>query len=414
MLSLAIVFLLATQPAGAPPGPARSVAELNAESSSLTESEPQRALELAQSAVALARKTADVAGEALALNNVAVAYRSLSVPDLAAASAQLSAERAAAASDQLGEARAYNTLGLVVADIGRAADALGHHLRALAIRERVGDKAGISYSLNNLGNIYRGTQNYDKALEYHARSLALKIELGDRRSEAYSHHNIGMVFSDMGEMQRALAAFRRGLEIREAIGDQWGMASSLNAIAVVQARTSPTAALATYERTLVLRRTVGDKRGEANTYKNIGNLRLRMGDTPRAMAALERSLTLATEARAPLTRIETLQHLSETEAARGNYPAALERYREHAALKDSLFNQQSSDRINRLQAAHESERREQRTALLESARELAAASRQHVLLVRSGLLVVLVLTGLCLALVYARYRSTQQSARLQA
>lgn len=398
----------------ASPTPSTSVAEFNTESARLSESDPQRALEVAQAALALARTSADVPGEAEALHHVAVAYRALGVPDLATETARLSAERAASAADEQGEARAYNTLGLIAADSGRFADALEHHLRALAIRERIGDKAGLSYSLNNLGNLYRNTQKYDQALEYHERALALKIEIGDRRSEAYSHHNIGLVHRAVGDTTRALAALTRGLEIREDIGDEWGVASSLNAIAQWQAGTSPRDALATYQRVLRLRRTVGDVRGEAGTHNNIGRVRLRMGDTTGAMADLERALALSTQVNAPLVQVEALQHLSEAEQARGNHPAALARFREHVALNDRLFNEQNSDRINRLQAAHEAQRREQRIALLEQERALAAAAHEREALVRQALVALVVLGGLCLALVWGRYRAKHQSeARLQ-
>jgi tetratricopeptide (TPR) repeat protein len=411
MLHVVVVLLLSSQPAPAPSSPAA----LNAEAARLSESQPQQSLEVAQAALAAARKAADVPGEAEALNNVAVAYRALGVPDLAAGAAMQSADRAAAAGDGQAEARAHNTAGLIASDNGRFPEALEHHLKALAIRERIDDRAGISYSLNNLGNIYRNTQNYERALEYHERSLAIKAELGDRRSEAYSHHNIGLVYRAMDDPPRALAAFDRALAIREDIDDQWGMASSLNAIAQVQAITAPRDAVATYERALELRRAVGDRRGEAGTYNNIGYLRLQLGDTAQAMAALQRALELTTQASAPLVRVETLRYLSETEAARGNHAAALERYREHVTLKDSLFNQQNSDRINALQAAHEAQRREQQIALLEQDQALATAALERSKLVRTGLVAVVLLVAACLALLYARYRSKQRSeARLQA
>ncbi len=345
MLYVAFVLLLASQTPTAPPVPVRSVSELNAESERLLDSNPGQALAVARNALERAREGGDAAGEATALNGMAAAYRLLGVPGPATESARLSIERSVAAGDERGEAQGYNTLGLIAADSGQLADGLEHHLRALAIRERIGDRPGISYSLNNLGNIYRATEQYVKALDYHARALALKIEIGDQRSEAYSHHNIGLVYRAMDDMVRALAAFGRALEIREEIGDQWGEASSLNAIAQIQAITNPRDALAIYERTLALRRAVGDQRGESSTWKNIGTLRLQMGDPARAAADLQRALDLTAQVNAPLIRIETLEHLSEAEAARGNYAAALERYREHVTLKDSLFNQENSDRI---------------------------------------------------------------------
>jgi tetratricopeptide (TPR) repeat protein len=415
MLYLAFVLLLSSQPAGEQPDAGRRVAELNAEANKLSESDPERALTVARTALSLAREGADAAGEAEALYNVAVAYRALGAPELATETARLSAERAAAAGDHRGEARGYNTLGLIASDNGRYADALEHHLRALDIRDRIGDRAGISYSLNNIGNIYRNTQDYEKALEYHRRSLALKIELGNRRSEAYSHTNIGHVYRAMDDTARALAAYGRGLEIREAIGDQWGVASSLNSIAQVQAITNPHDALATYQRALDLRRTVGDRVGEASTYNNIGSLRLLMGDPTRAMAALGRALELATEANATLVQVEALQFIAEAEAARGNHAVALERYREHMELKGTLFNEQNADRINRLQAAHEAQRREQQIALLERERALASSALERNVLVRRGLIAVVALVGVCLLLLYTRYRAKQHSeARLQA
>jgi tetratricopeptide (TPR) repeat protein len=416
MLYLAFVLLLSSQgSATEAPRPTPTPADLNAASARLSETDPEEALSTAKLALAGARERGEATEEASALHNIAAAYRALGVPDLAAESARLSAERAAAARDGRGEARAHNILGLIAADSGRFGDALEHHLRALAIRERIGDRAGISYSLNNLGNIYRNTQQYDKALEYHGRALAIKIELGDKRSEAYSHHNIGLVYRAMDDPPRALAAFERGLALRDAIGDRWGMASSLNAIAQVQALTSPRDALATYTRALELRRTVGDRRGEAGTYNNIGALRLRMGDPSGALAVLERALALSIDAGAPLVRVEALQFMSEAEAARGRHAAALDRYREHVALKDSLFNQQNSDRINRLQAAHEAQRREQQIALLEREKALVAAALERTTVIRTGLLAVVMLGGLCLALLYARYRVKHRSeAQLQA
>ena len=241
------------------------------------------------------------------------------------------------------------------------------------------------------------------------------MEIGDKLSEAFSHHNVGLVHHAMGDTAKALEAFRRGLAIRESLNDDRGVGSSLNSIGLIESETNPRAALATYQRALELRRRGGDLRGEAATHNNIGHVLHTMGDTAGAIAALERALALTTQIDAPLVRVTTLKGLSDAEAARGNYRAALAWLAQSITLRDEIFNQENAERISRLQAAHESQRQAQRITLLERDGALRAAALEQEALLRYGLVSVLLLVGLSLALLYARYRLQQQSeARLLA
>ena len=413
----AVVVVLTSAAAAQPAesqAPAAQVSALNVESKRLSEIEPDRAMDLARSALDGARQLGLALEEAEALHNVAVAYRALGVFDFASDAARESAEGFARAGNAHGEAQAYNTLGLIALDRAEYDRALEYHLRALAIRERAGDREGLGYSYNNIGNIYRATGNYEKALEYHRQGLAIKIQLGNKPSEAFSHHNIGRVYQDMGDSPRALESYRKGLALREALGDRYGVAASLNSIGQVEEASNPRAALATYERALGIRRAMGDWRGEAETFNNIGHVYRRLGDTSRAMDALTRALAVTEKREAPVTRVATLKHLSETEDAAGNARAALAWFREYVALKDTLFNQESLERTARLQAAHESERREAQITILEQEGQLAEAALNREAVVRWALIAVLALVVLSLATLYARFRFKQQSeARLR-
>ena len=218
----------------------------------------------------------------------------------------------------------------------------------------------------------------------------------------------------MGDSPRALESYRKGLALREALGDRYGVAASLNSIGQVEEASNPRAALATYERALGIRRAMGDWRGEAETFNNIGHVYRRLGDTSRAMDALTRALAVTEKREAPVTRVATLKHLSETEDAAGNARAALAWFREYVALKDTLFNQESLERTARLQAAHESERREAQITILEQEGQLAEAALNREAVVRWALIAVLALVVLSLATLYARFRFKQQSeARLR-
>jgi len=385
------------------------VSALNVEAKRLSDGDPEKAMPLARQAAELARQQGDLPGEAEALHNIAVSYMALGALDLAAETAQASADTSRTAGDARGEAQGYNTLGLILADDGDFAGALEAHLQALAIRERIDDTAGLAYSYNNIANVYRNTGQYARSLEYHEQSLALKLELGDVLSEAFSHHNIGLVYQAMGDLPRALEAFRRGMALRETADDDRGVGSSLNSIGQIESQTDPAAALVTYRRALDLRQRGGDRRGEVATHNNIGRVLLRMGDAAGAIAAYERALAITTGVEAPLLRVDTLRGLSDAARARGNHQVALARLTESMALRDQVFNAENAARISRLQAAHESQRQEQRIALLERDGALRTAALEQEAFLRYALIAGLLLGGVSLALLYARYRLKQKS-----
>ena len=95
---------------------------------------------------------------------------------------------------------------------------------------------------------------------------------------------------------------------------------------------------------------------------NIGDVQRRLNRPDLAVEALTRGLAVADEIRAPVLQIELYEHLARAEAARGNFRAAYDWHQKYSALKDRTFNQQNSDRLNRLNAAYEATQREQQLA----------------------------------------------------
>jgi tetratricopeptide (TPR) repeat protein len=414
LLLAACSFLAIASPARAQRGATGPIADLNAQAQALSETAPDQSLVVALKAQTAARAARDVRGEAEALNYISYAHRNQSLLELARTDALESVRLYVQAGDRWGEAQGYNTLGLVEADAGRFPDALQYHLKALAIREKDGDKEGLAYTSNNLGNMYRNMGDYQKALEYHERGLRLKIELGLKSSEAYSHHNIGLVHFARKDYEAAVAAYRRGMVIREQLNDPRSIAVSLNAIGQVEALTNPEAALATYQRALVLRRQTGDQRGEMATEINLADVYRRLNRLPDAVAALNRGMKLGSGLDAPLMHSNAMKALSDVEAQRGNYAAAYRHQMAYQEARDKIFNQETAQRFHHLEAAQETERRQQQIALLERESALQDAELARVRTTRTALAVIAMLVIVSLASLYARFRQKQRSeARLQ-
>jgi tetratricopeptide (TPR) repeat protein len=397
-------------PADAQTPAPNAAATLNAESKNVSSANPEKSAEIARRALELAREAGDALNAAEALHNLAAAQQNLGRYDLARDYAQQSADAYAAAGDRKGEAKGYNTLGLIDANRGDFARALEHHHKALAIRMAINDEQGIAFSYNNLGNMYRNVQDFPRALEHHYKALEIKKRLGDRSSLAFSYANIGTVYSTMGETDKALESMREALRIRQELGEERFVASTYNAMGLVLDDNDPAAALAEFEKALAIRERLGDRRGTAGTLTNIGDVQRKLDRPDLAVATLARAERIAAEIQAPVLQIEIFDHMASAEAARGNFKAAYDWHRKHTALKDRTFNQENSDRINRLNKAYEATQREQQIALLSKEQELQAAQiwRQRVLVLASAIVVGV------LGLLYLLRRSSERRYRRQA
>lgn len=412
-LALAIGAILLsswTVLAQTPAPPAESAAALNEEAKRISSDNPQKSGEIARHALTLARAAGDAVNAAEALHNLAVVQRNMGRYDLAADFAQQSADAYAAAGHRKGQAQGFNTLGLISSDRGDYPRALEFHHKALAIRLEINDEEGLSYSYNNLGNMYRNVQDYTRALENHFKALEIKKRLNDRSSLAFSYANIGTVYSTMGDVPRALEALREALRLRQELGEARYVASTYNAIGLALDESDPSAALAEFEKALAIRERLNDRRGTAGTLANIGEMQRRLDRPDLAVVTLTRALAIADEIRAPVLQIEMYDHLATAEAARGNFQAAYDWHQKYATLKDQTFNQQNSDRLNRLNAAYEATQREQQIRLLNKEAELQQARLQRLQIIGgAGALLLIALLAL-----YAHRRNSERRYRRQA
>lgn len=396
--------------AQAPVPTAESAAALNEEAKRISSDNPQKSGEIARHALTLARAAGDAVNAAEALHNLAVVQRNMGRYDLAADFAQQSADAYAAAGHGKGQAQGFNTLGLISSDRGDYPRALEFHHKALAIRLEINDEEGLSYSYNNLGNMYRNVQDYTRALENHFKALEIKKRLNDRSSLAFSYANIGTVYSTMGDVPKALEALREALRLRQDLGEERYVASTYNAIGLALDEINPSAALTEFEKALVIRERLNDRRGTAGTLANIGEMQRRLDRPDLAVATLTRALAIADEIRAPVLQIELYDHLAAAEAARGSFKAAYDWHEKYATLKDQTFNQQNSDRLNRLNAAYEATQREQQIRLLNKEAELQQARLQRLQIIGGAGALLLI----ALLVLYAHRRNSERRYRRQA
>ena len=114
---------------------------------------------------------------------------------------------------------------------GRAAQEMA--AGAVAISQRLNDKALLAAALNRLALTLRTTQP-DLAVQNWRQALEIHREMGDYRGQARCHNNLGMFFTDSGQWTVAQQEFNTAIGFARSAGNpsDWGTAT-LNLGAVV-------------------------------------------------------------------------------------------------------------------------------------------------------------------------------------
>jgi CHAT domain-containing protein len=92
----------------------------------------------------------------------------------------------------------------------------------------LGDKFRSNYTRDNIGNVYKALGNYAQALEQYQKSMAIREAIGDKAGIARSLHNLGNVQMVQGDYAQALKYLQQSLAISEPMGDNDADSDTLN------------------------------------------------------------------------------------------------------------------------------------------------------------------------------------------
>ncbi|MEH1800051.1 MAG: CHAT domain-containing tetratricopeptide repeat protein [Nostoc sp.] len=255
--------------------------------------EHQKAIQILQQVLTIARQLKDQKFEATALVGLGRNYDDLGEKQKALDYLNQALPLYRAVGDRSGEALTLNGIGAVHSDLGEKQKALDYFNQALPLRRAVGDRSGEASTLNNISVVHSDLGEKQKALDYLNQALPLYRAVGDRSGEAVTLVGFGKVYFDLGEKQKALDYFNQALPLLRAVGNRSGEATTLNSIgAVYNALGEKQKALNFYKQALPLRRAVGDRSGEAATLNNIGGVHYALGQNHKALDYFNQALPL--------------------------------------------------------------------------------------------------------------------------
>jgi CHAT domain-containing protein/tetratricopeptide (TPR) repeat protein len=222
--------------------------------------------------------------------------------------------------------------------------AVESYRQALA-RRGAGDRQAEAYTLLGLAEVYRDLNDPAEALPQYEHALELFKAGSNRRGQAAALYGLGLARARRQEMDAAVKYYEQALEIYADARDRHEEARTLHAIGgAFDVMGKPEEAQEFFERALAGWRETGDLAQEGNTYSSLAKGDLDRGMWQAAFDKYDKAVDLYARAEAASERdtpairsrrASTLYGIAYTYASLGDYPKALEFLERSLALRDN-------------------------------------------------------------------------------
>lgn len=261
--------------------------------------------------------------------------------------------------DKIGISSSLNQIGNVYYRWSDFDEALKYYEEGLQIRNEIDDKNGVPSSLNNIGNIYYSWKKYDKALEYYLQAYELKKNLPEPSELTNYIINIGSAYLSLKDYTNASLYYENALKIAKDQNNRHLTVSCMINIGVLYFEQNQLEkALGYYNEAYLLLEEFGSKLELASVLRNLGEVNIALKNYETAKKYLQESLEIAKEENINSLIAEIYFFISEIEKENKNFKDALYFYTKSAELNDSIFNEESSRKLNELQSKYENEKNE--------------------------------------------------------
>ena len=227
------------------------------------------------------------------------------------------------AHDQSSEAETRNAAGIGYERLGQLDASAEQYQRAIALREKLDDKAGLAKSLRNLAIVQAEQGKRDEAEKTLTRASGLLESLGDRASIADLYNDRGVVAEEAGDFAEALKYYRQAYGLRQQLDNPTALAESLNNIGFASYRMGDFDNASVYwKQAMEQYQKLGDHNGILHIQQSIGLLDIARGQFAKARKDLVDSLNYAESHQLPEESAVAQVSLTELNLLEGRYADA--------------------------------------------------------------------------------------------
>lgn len=270
----------------------------------------------------------------------------------------------------------YDGIAAIYAQIGSYPEALDYMHKQLAAAERIGDMRRVTNAYNNLASVYVALGQHDRAIETLQRNLRLGVEIGYQRIECLSYANLAEMYLMTGAYPPALENCLFALQLSQEAGFKLFEVHAYKILGTLYRLMGDAPQGIRY-----LEDALAAARGLPSLSTEVAVL-LELGQTYRAAQRLDlaqeflqQAATIAAAIDGRYELAEAHRQLSDLYEQRGDAAQALAHFKQHQKYKEMVTGEQSNQRLQVLQVAHDTKMAQQEA---EHLRNLNEALEQQV------------------------------------
>ncbi|MEL6812457.1 MAG: tetratricopeptide repeat protein [Bacteroidota bacterium] len=276
-----------------------------------------------------------------------------------------------AKNDSLNMAILLDFKGLINQMKGYYSIAYTHSLEALKIYEALDVEIRKADALNHLAGTEHSLKNYKSSIEYNKKALKIYEENGDIYYAAQALNDIGLSFNVMQELDSSMVYLTRSLEKSKEANVPALSAVTLGNMGTVKWHKEQYGeATQLFEQAIAICNTIGDLRRQRETEAKLGVNYNDWNKPMKAIPLFDKVILYASENDVLDMLKNAYEGRSKSYQLLKKYPKAIYDFEQAATLRDTIFNNEKTAKIEELKAVYETEKKEREIELQNNKIEL--------------------------------------------
>ncbi len=312
--------------------------------------------------------------------------------------------------DSDGIGKIYNALGGCYKELHDLTKAIDHYVKAEKIFRLMGRKRDYAGCLVNMGNVYHSIPNEKQALNSYTEAEKILVSINEVEYLANVRHNIANILMDNGKYDEALEKFNQTKEVYIKIGDKNKLAVSLGSVAEIYFRKKQyDKGLPLVIEALEIKRESGDQEGICRYLIEAGNFYYNTDREKEALINYKEALELATKTGLTTHQLTALKSLGSLSEKANDFKLSADYFKRYADLKDTVFKNESAEKIAEMEALYKTERQSAEITELNQQKEKQESQIKINNLQKNILLGGVIVLFVIAFLIFNRYRLKQRS-----
>ena len=312
--------------------------------------------------------------------------------------------------------QAMNNLGTDFRRVGAQDEASEYHYQALHYAEAwsgLHTPSGMKnrvVALNGIGNINLTLGYYNDAEKYFREALKDEIALKSPIGQAINYANLGAIFEQHQQYDSAYIYFQKSLEQNTIGKSDMGIGLCLIHMGeLFEKERKYELAKAEYQKAYNLMDQISDKWHWLEACLSIARIHLITGNIAEFNRYIQLAESTAKQIKSPehLATVYMLKH--DNDIKQGNHQLALQHYKQHKALQDSVQGIQKANRYMDIRLGYEQSKNTLRFQQMEAASKMEQQGKQFVIYMSW---IIILVSFIITALLYYAYRQRTRSNTL--